>query len=127
MGERICRCLLAEMEDGRPLYEIIREDLATLPPEALADAPVYAERLEICRARAAEKRHLRPVRLLRRGAGGEEKPEMPGRAGKVVTFRCQFLPLFFARRMCYTYAEPQGVSEKFPETLFQIRPIKNVF
>ena len=48
MGERICRCLLAEMEDGRPLYEIIREYLATLPPEALADAPVYAERLEIC-------------------------------------------------------------------------------
>ena len=50
MGERICRCLLAEMEDGRSLYEIIREYLATLPPEALADAPVYAERLEICRA-----------------------------------------------------------------------------
>lgn len=50
MGERICRCLLAEMEDGRPLYEIIREYLASLPPEALADAPVYAERLEICRA-----------------------------------------------------------------------------
>lgn len=40
MGERICRCLLAEMEDGRPLYEIIREYLATLPPETLADAPV---------------------------------------------------------------------------------------
>ena len=50
MGERICRCLLAEMEDGRTLYEIIREYLATLPPETLADAPVYAERLEICRA-----------------------------------------------------------------------------
>ena len=38
MAERICRCLLSEMEDERPLYEIIREYLATLPPQALADA-----------------------------------------------------------------------------------------
>ncbi len=46
----ICRrCLLADMESEKPLYELMREWLAAVPPEERAAPGVYRARLEACR------------------------------------------------------------------------------
>ncbi|MCE5342626.1 MAG: DUF6171 family protein [Eubacteriales bacterium] len=46
----ICRrCLLAEMESERPLYLLMREWLAAVPPEERAEPERYEARLTACR------------------------------------------------------------------------------
>ncbi len=47
----ICRrCLLQEMEDQRPLYQLMRDWLAAIPDGQRAEDDVYAARLAACRA-----------------------------------------------------------------------------
>ena len=47
----ICRrCLLAEMESEKPLYELLREWLTALPPEETAAPETVQARLSACRA-----------------------------------------------------------------------------
>lgn len=49
-NSRICRrCLLADMEDERPFYELVKERLALLAREERAQDALYAERLSFCR------------------------------------------------------------------------------
>jgi hypothetical protein len=46
----ICRrCLLADMESEKPLYDLMLEWLAAVPPEDKAAPEVYRARLEACR------------------------------------------------------------------------------
>jgi hypothetical protein len=46
----ICRrCLLAEMENEKPLYLLMREWLAALTPEERTDPACYEARLALCR------------------------------------------------------------------------------
>ena len=47
----ICRrCLLAEMESEKPLYELLREWLTALPPEETAAPETVQARLSACHA-----------------------------------------------------------------------------
>lgn len=47
----ICRrCLLADMEDQRPLCQLMGDWLAAIPDEQRAGEALYRERLEVCRA-----------------------------------------------------------------------------
>ena len=43
------RCLLAQMETERPLFQLLTEWLAEIAPENRADAAVYEARLSDCR------------------------------------------------------------------------------
>ncbi|MDO5435893.1 MAG: DUF6171 family protein [Clostridia bacterium] len=50
-GARICRkCLLADMADRRPLYELVREYIESLDADIRTGDDVYRERLAVCRA-----------------------------------------------------------------------------
>lgn len=44
------RCLLSEMPEERPLFEIIADYLQALPPEEKADVSTYQQRLARCQA-----------------------------------------------------------------------------
>lgn len=43
------RCLLAEMAEARPLYQVIQERLGVIPQEEKASETLYAQRLKSCR------------------------------------------------------------------------------
>ena len=47
---RVCRrCLLEDMEDRRPLYELIRDYVSSLPENVRAEETEYRRRLSLCR------------------------------------------------------------------------------
>lgn len=49
-GRPICRrCLLADMQGERPLYEIIAEYLQAMPEEQKATETSYQNRLSVCK------------------------------------------------------------------------------
>ncbi len=48
---RICtRCLLGEMAQERPLYQLIQERIALVNEEERVPTPEYARRLSVCKA-----------------------------------------------------------------------------
>lgn len=50
VSDGLCRrCLLADDEERRPLYDLIREYVALIEPQARADAETYGRRLDACR------------------------------------------------------------------------------
>ena len=50
METRVCRrCLLAEDRNSKPLYELIREVIDGIPPEARAPESLYQSRLSACK------------------------------------------------------------------------------
>lgn len=45
-----CRCLLREDADQQPLYRVVAEYLAALPPERRVSGEAYDRRLAVCGA-----------------------------------------------------------------------------
>lgn len=47
---RPCRCLTAEMPEGKALAELIRERIAGIPPEERTPEAEYGARLAVCKS-----------------------------------------------------------------------------
>ena len=48
--KRVCRrCLLADMQDQRPLRELVYDYIASIPADKRADDGCFARRLALCR------------------------------------------------------------------------------